>query len=254
MNIKGTIWLDIDGHIINTEDTIYALVASPYAHVVSCSGLMMDFKEQISVQALKVTRITQNESGNWFILAVYEGGVRNHERQIPAEWFGKTFFCTKDEADYALKYYDQKILRYDAKDLLRALVDASRDKYLSFAYKADVGKISDGYHTFDELYDHRTVLFAALCNAYPDLSWKSKFHEDGTMYDDMFVAGINFPEGEISYHIENCDRWGRSNWKLFRCHEIPNAPHFTGYTPDDVVDRLISHCGCDPNQFESFDE
>ena len=34
--------------------------------------------------------------------------------------------------------------------------------------------ISDGYHTFQELYEHRIILFSALCNVYPDISWKSK--------------------------------------------------------------------------------
>lgn len=40
---------------------------------------------------------------------------------------------------------------------------------------------SDGYHTFYELYEHRTALFAALCNTYNDRSWKSFKHADGTM-------------------------------------------------------------------------
>lgn len=33
-------------------------------------------------------------------------------------------------------------------------------------------EISDGYHTFGDLYKQRTLLFCALCNAYPELSWK----------------------------------------------------------------------------------
>ena len=109
------------------------------------------------------------------------------------------------------------------------------------------GNVSDGYHTFDELYDHRAVLFAALCNAMPENAWKSRLHEDGTMYDGMFIVGLDLPEGPISYHIEERDHWGRSNWELFKCTELPRAVPFDGYTPDDVVDRLIMHCGGDPN-------
>ena len=45
----------------------------------------------------------------------------------------------------------------------------------------DTKKISDTHHTFGELYEHRIVLFAALCNKYSDLSWKSKKHYDGKM-------------------------------------------------------------------------
>lgn len=30
--------------------------------------------------------------------------------------------------------------------------------------EATRGQLSDGYHSFDELYEHRLVLFIALCN------------------------------------------------------------------------------------------
>ena len=32
----------------------------------------------------------------------------------------------------------------------------------------EVGKISDGYHTFEELYYHRMILFAVICNTHPN--------------------------------------------------------------------------------------
>ena len=32
-----------------------------------------------------------------------------------------------------------------------------------------IGEVSDGYHTFNELYLHRYTLFAVLCNTYFDL-------------------------------------------------------------------------------------
>lgn len=46
--------------------------------------------------------------------------------------------------------------------------------------------VSDGYHTFKELYAHRVALFIALCNTLiehesdvlVDRVWKSKFHSD----------------------------------------------------------------------------
>lgn len=40
------------------------------------------------------------------------------------------------------------------------------------------GKISDGSHTFYDLYYHRMVLFAIICNQFSDIAWKSKQHED----------------------------------------------------------------------------
>lgn len=62
-------------------------------------------------------------------------------------------------------------------------------------------KISDGYHTFRELYEHRMTLFQALLNEMASTNsrsqyeildyrnvWKSRKHSDGTMYDNMFIA------------------------------------------------------------------
>ena len=37
-----------------------------------------------------------------------------------------------------------------------------------------VKNISDVYHTFGELYDQRVIHIAFLCNAYPELCYKSK--------------------------------------------------------------------------------
>lgn len=34
--------------------------------------------------------------------------------------------------------------------------------------------ISDGYHTFGELYYHRMVLFSIILNQNPNISWKAK--------------------------------------------------------------------------------
>ena len=58
--------------------------------------------------------------------------------------------------------------------------------------------VSDGYHTFKELYDHRIALFVALITALMQQEyhpanktcWKSKKHSDGTMLDGWFIAGI----------------------------------------------------------------
>lgn len=53
--------------------------------------------------------------------------------------------------------------------------------------KIDVGEISDGYHTFDELYMHRRVLFSIICHQYKHLAWKSWKHSDGTMFDGVLL-------------------------------------------------------------------
>lgn len=98
------------------------------------------------------------------------------------------------------------------------------------------GEISDGYHTFDELYEHRTALFATICNMLPKLSWKSFKHDDGTMYDNCFIAGIHTPEGDYSYHCDN-----KYFYMFALTPEVEKAPPFDGHKPCDY-DRLFGLC------------
>ena len=46
-----------------------------------------------------------------------------------------------------------------------------------------VGEVSDGSHTFDELYYHRMILFSIICDLNKDRAWKSKLHhpKDGDL-------------------------------------------------------------------------
>lgn len=63
------------------------------------------------------------------------------------------------------------------------------------------GQVSDGYHTFDELYQHRCMLFCALMFSNPAISWVSSIHHDGTMMADWFIAGMDLPTGRVTYHL-----------------------------------------------------
>ena len=94
------------------------------------------------------------------------------------------------------------------------------------------GKISDGYHTFDELYYHRAILFAAIVRLIPRYAWKSRMHDDGSMYDGMFIVGIETPLGSATYHYE------MELWDEFQCKEMRTAPPFDGHTPDDAIRRI----------------
>jgi hypothetical protein len=98
---------------------------------------------------------------------------------------------------------------------------------------SEAGKISDGYHTFDELYDHRCHLFIALMRSNPAISWRSKVHDDGSMYPEWFIAGMRLPTGQISYHLP---QW---MWPMLNGIEsIEPAPKWDGHTAADVVKRL----------------
>ena len=108
------------------------------------------------------------------------------------------------------------------------------DHSTSIDHTVDIGDFSDGYHTFNELYEHRTALFATICKLLPERAWKSRLHCDGTMYDGMFIAGIETPEGSYSYHCEE------KYWPMFdQVPELTHAPQWDGHKPEDYV-RLFS--------------
>ncbi len=98
---------------------------------------------------------------------------------------------------------------------------------------AKTGEFSDGWHTFDELYKHRMILFSIVCNTHKENAWKSRQHEDGSMFDDMFIVGLNTPEGQFSYHYYVED------WDQFDVPELEKAPAYDGHTSDDIT-RLYS--------------
>ena len=94
--------------------------------------------------------------------------------------------------------------------------------------------ISDKWHTFEELYYHRMILFLTIQLAHKERSWKSKQHHDGTMFEDSFIVGIETPEGQYSYH------YNLEYWDLFNeIKELEYAPEFDGHQPKDIT-RLLS--------------
>lgn len=122
------------------------------------------------------------------------------------------YFTVKDENDLD-----------HIKELRRCLNDAT------------IGSFSDGYHTFDELYNHRAVLSAIAFNAHKDIAWKSKKHHDpsDTMYDGMFVVGMDTPFGQVTYHYDI-----EPYWDMFNIKELDYAQEWDGHTPSESADRL----------------
>ena len=101
------------------------------------------------------------------------------------------------------------------------------------------GETSDGYHTFNELYDFRKVFNACLFNEWYKQGkyevHKSKKHFDGEecFGGGWFIVVAILPTGQISNHYELKD------WDLFQCEEVEKAKYeFDGHTPQDVLERL----------------
>lgn len=105
------------------------------------------------------------------------------------------------------------------------------------------GNTSDGYHTFNELYDFRKLFNALLFNewAWHEAQYggtfkpvKSKRHSDGELCfgGGWFIVVAQLPVGQISNHYELKD------WDLFQIPEVDKAPEWDGHTPQDVLKRL----------------
>lgn len=94
--------------------------------------------------------------------------------------------------------------------------------------------MSDGYHTFADLYEQRLILSAALAKNNPN-AWKSKRHKDGSVPfgGGWFIMGFDTDEGCYTYHYELKD------WDLFQCKELDKGRPWDGHTSKDVR-RLLS--------------
>ena len=101
------------------------------------------------------------------------------------------------------------------------------------------GDYSDGYHTFNELYEFRKVFNAALFNEWSSQckyhTHKSRKHNDGELCfgGGWFIVCATLPTGQISNHYKEED------WDLFKCYEVEKALiPFDGHTPKDVITRI----------------
>ena len=109
--------------------------------------------------------------------------------------------------------------------------------------KCDTDKVSDGYHTFGELYEHRHALFLALMRVAGPLSaWYAMKHSDGNpTYPGWILCGVDLPEaGMVSYHLP--ERL-RPEIVATGAEELKGNGKWDGHTAADVVDRLKNFAG-----------
>lgn len=111
----------------------------------------------------------------------------------------------------------------------------SHDFMNTLQIPCEVGKVSDGYHTFDELYEHRCTLFLALLKAYGRSGWISKVHHDGSEWAGWFIAGMALPAGDVTYHLPTA-MW-ETAVATGACVR-DRAPEWDGHTSADVVKRV----------------
>lgn len=89
------------------------------------------------------------------------------------------------------------------------------------------GETSDGYHTFNELYDHRCLLWINYCLTNIEDTYLVQDHFEG-----WFLLGKETQFGQISYHCPN-------KYLDFVLGVVPlRHPEFDGHTSADVIARL----------------
>ncbi len=98
---------------------------------------------------------------------------------------------------------------------------------MSKTFKIVGEDISDGYHTFDELYEHRCLLFINLCLLKSELAyWREGF-------EGWPLIGLDSPVGQITYHVP--EKYGH----LFKNDIKFGGPEWDGHTSQDVINRLL---------------
>lgn len=140
----------------------------------------------------------------------------------------------------SMKEKDAKGERYDAflngklsicEELLGCIDSLQQEQ-------VDMGEVSDGYHTFNELYYYRMLYNAAFFNLLPK-GWvhKSKRHHTGEecFGGGWFIVMANLPTGQVSNHYELKD------WDLFKVPEKEFADEWDGHTPQEAADRLCKY-------------
>lgn len=123
---------------------------------------------------------------------------------------------------------------YIVPEAMMEIIDLRKQMYLD-----NMGEVSDGRHTFNELYDFRMVYNAALFNEWARRGiysvHKSYRHHDGEecFGGGWFIVVAMLPTGQISNHYKN------EFWNLFRVPSYEKAQfEYDGHTSGDVLERL----------------
>lgn len=143
-----------------------------------------------------------------------------------------------DESGQKFADYLVKVMNAQIKERVQEIINTLPDE--------EKMKISDGYHTFEELYDHRHALWVnylnqlewlvdtAFAGSTETTSWKSKKNHAGEEWEGWFLAGNGYEAGkQKSYHLP------MKYWDMLNVIELEKAPDFDGHNSKDVEERLL---------------
>ena len=206
----------------------------------------------------RICELPISESYRDFVLFTLEEFIEKHPYEVEDEVFitkrnkkaiiDKVVWC-HDTVTYWLKY-DGFIEGNWTADHLQSYKEETMEEqkqippYMDYDVRTeetmeDKGNISDGYHTFNELYEYRLLYNASMFNELAKQGLydvhKSRKHSDGTIPfgdENWFIVQAELPTGQISNHYEMKD------WDLFNVPEKEKANTYDGHTPQDVAKRL----------------
>ena len=121
------------------------------------------------------------------------------------------------------------------------------DQY-AYEYAKVTGDTSDGYHTFNELYEYRMLYNALLFNEWAKQGLynvhKSNKHSDGQFCfgGGWFVVSADTPAGQITNHYED------KHWNKFKISHRPTAVEWDGHTPEQAAKRLAALTELSPHR------
>jgi len=204
----------------NFQDSTGKFYVPMWAENAYYEGALYFKKEKNEPQALFISRWETDirvSVGDYIIR-----GIEGELYPCKPDIFGATYDLVDEQVEWITSENVEKYIKKINEQI-------SKVKYSG----QQVGEISDTYHTFNELYDHRAILFSIICNMFPEKAWKAKKHSDGEIWDGLFIAGVETPEGQYTYH------YLLQRWELFKVKEIEFAPPYDGHTPKDII-RLFS--------------
>ena len=168
----------------------------------------------------------------------------HQQHEIWARWMRYQFAVSEKRTDGTVVIPADKVDRWERQmgtvyaDLSEEEKESDRmivrDHQLIHVDEDEIGDLSDGYHTFDDLYEHRNLLFLNLMDFHAQRAWIAQADNEGNVMPGWFIAGIDLPHGQVSYHLPN-KHWSYAA-QMFMQHE--RSP-WDGHTADDVLERLM---------------
>jgi hypothetical protein len=124
-------------------------------------------------------------------------------------------------------------------------VQKSLDKAIKDSPFLDHKMISDGHHTFEELYNYRMAYHALAVNNLPAEceTHKSRFHHDKKpcFGGGWFVVSGLLNGKLVSNHYRDTEK----NWNMFKVPEAPTEkwPFDPAETPEKQLENLFDYLG-----------